>query len=77
MDPSKSKFNPDYNIKNGINTALTNDGATITSSKQAPGYIFEYTYETAIGVNQRGNPVNTIRVVIDEIGNVITEYPIK
>ena len=41
------------------------------------GYIFEYTYSNSIGATSKGKPINTIKVVVDPIGNIITAFPKK
>ncbi|BBK78759.1 hypothetical protein [Clostridium butyricum] len=41
------------------------------------GYIFEQTFKDAIGVNSKGKSIYTLKVVIDESGNVITAFPKK
>mgnify|MGYP004492296117 CR=1 FL=1 len=41
------------------------------------GYIFEQTFSYAIGKNSKGKDLYTIKVVIDEYGNVVTAFPIK
>ena len=76
--PNKSKFNADYNIKNGINDALTSpDSVVKPNTAGRRGYIFEYTSPDPIGTNPKGKPINTIKVVIDELGNVVTAFPKK
>ena len=41
------------------------------------GYIFEQTLKNPIGVDSKGKPLNTLKVVIDESGNVVTAFPKK
>ena len=41
------------------------------------GYIFEQTFIKGIGTNSKGKVLYTMKVVIDEIGNVVTAFPIK
>lgn len=41
------------------------------------GYIFEQTFTNAIGTSSKGKPLYTLKVVIDEAGNVITAFPKK
>lgn len=41
------------------------------------GYIFEQTFDTPIGASSKGKPLYTLKVVIDENGNVITAFPKK
>ncbi|KAB1438075.1 hypothetical protein [Candidatus Galacturonibacter soehngenii] len=74
--PNKSKFNNNFDIKKGINKALTSQDSKVTPSTNGRKLI-EYTYKNAIGKNSNGKPVNTIRVVVDKFGNVITAYPRK
>lgn len=41
------------------------------------GYIFEHIHKNPIGNNPKGKPLYAIKVVIDELGNVITAFPKK
>lgn len=41
------------------------------------GYIFEQTFTNPIGVNSKGKTLYTLKVVIDETGDVITVFPKK
>lgn len=75
---NKSKFNADFNIKQGINQALTSSKSVIKKNTNGrDGYIFEYTYPNSIGTDNKDKPINTIKVVIDKDGNVVTAYPKK
>lgn len=76
--PNKSKFNSDFDIKKGIDDALRSDKSIVkpnTSGRE--GTIFEHTFDKPIGTNPKGKPINTIKVVIDESGNVVTAFPQK
>ena len=76
--PNKSKFNSDFDIKKGIDRALRSSESIVKpNSAGREGYIFEYTYHSPIGINSKGKPINTIKVVIDKSGNVITAFPKK
>lgn len=41
------------------------------------GYIFERLFSYPIGTSSKGKPLYTLKVVIDEAGNVITAFPKK
>lgn len=41
------------------------------------GYIFEQTFSKPIGMSAKGKLLNTLKVVIDDSGNVITAFPKK
>lgn len=41
------------------------------------GYIFEQTFANPIGISSKGKPLYTLKVVIDEFGNVITAFSKK
>jgi len=73
---NKSHFNSDFDIKNGINSTLRGGNSIIkTNTNGRSGYIFEQTFPSAIGTNKKGIPLNTLKVVIDENGSVITAFP--
>ena len=75
---NKSHFNADFDIKNGINSTLKGDNFIIKSNTAGrDGYIFEQTFTNPIGINSKGKPLYTIKVVIDEFGNVVTAFPKK
>jgi len=75
---NKSKFNADYDIKGGIDDALKSpDSIVKPNTAGRDGYIFEHTYDNPIGVNPKGKPLDIIKVVIDESGNVVTAFPKK
>lgn len=40
-------------------------------------YKYKYTYFTPIGKTYKGKLINTIKVVVDELGNIITAYSIN
>ena len=74
----KSHFNADFDIKSGIESTLKGDNFIVKPNTDGrSGYIFEQTFKDSIGVNTKGKPISTLKVVIDEIGNVITAYPKK
>ena len=75
---NKSHFNADFDIKNGIDSTLKGDNFIIKSNTAGrDGYIFEQTFTNPIGTNSKGKPLYTIKVVIDEFGNVVTAFPKK
>lgn len=50
----------------------------VTSTQTTNGRnIIEYTYKDPIGTNSNGKLINTIRVIVDALGRVITAYPVK
>ncbi|URZ00185.1 hypothetical protein [Clostridium felsineum] len=74
----KSHFNSNFNIKEGILSTLTGDKFIVKSNTaNRTGYIFEQTFDKPIGVNSKGKPLYTLKVVIDNKGNVITAFPKK
>jgi RHS repeat-associated protein len=75
---NKSKFNSDFDIKQGIDDTLSGADSLIKpNSYGRDGYIFQKNYDSPIGVNKFNDPVSTLKVVLDEGGNVITAFPIK
>ena len=75
---NKSHFNADFDIKGGIDSTLKGDNFIVKSNTgDRSGYIFEQTFKDAIGVNSKGKPIYTLKVVIDEGGSVITAFPKK
>ncbi|NLP14933.1 MAG: hypothetical protein GX383_10785, partial [Clostridium sp.] len=75
---NKSHFNTDFDIKAGIDSTLKGDNFIVKpNTGERSGYIFEQTFKDAIGVNSKGKPLYTLKVVIDEGGNVITAFPKK
>lgn len=77
-DPSKSKFYADFDIRQGIDDALTDDDSVVRENTGGrDGYIFEKTYDDPIGTNDDGSKVHTIRVVMGEDGFVVTAFPVK
>jgi hypothetical protein len=74
----KSKFDAGFNIKNGIDSTLKGSVSFLkTNSSGRAGFIFERTYITPIGTDKNGSLLYTIKVVIDDYGNVITAFPVK
>ena len=75
---NKSHFNADFDIKSGIDSTLKGDNFIVKPNTGGrSGYIFEQTFKDAIGVNSKGQPIYTLKVVIDDSGNVITAFPKK
>ena len=75
---NKSHFNADFDIKAGIDSTLKGDNFIVKpNTGDRSGYIFEQTFKDAIGVNSKGKSIYTLKVVIDESGNVITAFPKK
>ena len=75
---NKSHFNADFDIRNGIDSTLTGDKFIVgPNTAGREGYIFEQTFSNPIGTNSKGKPLYTLKVVIDEAGNVITAFPKK
>ena len=73
---NKSHFNVDFDIRQGIDSTLKGDNFVLRSNTAGrEGYIFEQTFANPIGTNNRGKPLYTLKVVIDESGNVITAFP--
>lgn len=59
---NKSHFNSDFDIKNGIDSTLKGDNFIVKSNTGGrDGYIFEQTFNEAIGVNTKGKPLYTLR----------------
>lgn len=73
---NKSRFNKNFDIKSGINSTLKGNSSIVKPNTGGRnGYIFEKTFKNPIGTNSKGKPVNTLKVVIDSKGNVITAFP--
>jgi hypothetical protein len=73
---NKSCFNADFNIKDGIDSTLKGDNFLVKPNTGGrSGFIFEQTFKDAIGVNSKGKLIYTLKVVIDESGNIITAFP--
>lgn len=71
-----SKFAPSFNIKHGIDETLKNADSLIKPNTQGrPGYIFQKNYDQPIGYSGSGRPLYTLKVVVNEAGEVITAYP--
>ena len=61
-----------------IDSTLTGDNFIVgPNTAGREGYIFEQTFSNPIGTNSKGKPLYTLKVVIDEAGNVITAFPKK
>lgn len=75
---NKSHFKADFDIKKGIDSTLVEDNFIVKMNTGGrSGYIFEQKYNKPIGVSSKGKSLYTLKVVIDEKGNVITAYPKK
>lgn len=75
---NKSHFNADFDIRNSIDSTLTGDNFIVgPNTAGREGYIFEQTFSNPIGTNSKGKTLYTLKVVIDEAGNVITAFPKK
>ena len=75
---NKSHFISQFDIKDGINRTLKGDNFIVRPNTMGrSGYIFEQTFNNLIGIDKKGRSLSTIKVVIDEIGNVVTAFPIK
>ena len=75
---SKSHFNANFDIKRGIESTLKGDSFMVgPNTGGRSGYIFEQTFDSPIGVSSKGKYLYTLKVVIDEVGNVITAFPKK
>ena len=75
---NKSHFNADFDIRDGIDSTLRGDNFIVDPNTAGrEGYIFEQTFTNPIGTNSKGKPLYTLKVVIDESGNVITAFPKK
>ena len=75
---NKSHFNADFDIRDSIDSTLTGDNFIVgPNTAGREGYIFEQTFSNPIGTNSKGKPLYTLKVVIDEAGNVITAFPQK
>lgn len=75
---NKSHFNADFDIREGIDSTLRGDNFVVgpnTAGRER--YIFEQTFSNTIGTSSSGKPLYTLKVVIDENGNVITAFPKK
>ena len=60
-----------------IKAALNLRGVAGFDVYEREGYIFEQTFTNPIGTSSKGKPLYTLKVVIDEAGNVITAFPKK
>ena len=75
---NKSHFNADFDIRDSIDSTLTGDNFIVgPNTAGREDYIFEQTFSNPIGTNSKGKPLYTLKVVIDEAGNVITAFPQK
>lgn len=75
---NKSHFMADFDIKDAIDSTLRGDNFIVgPNTNERAGYIFEQTFSYQIGTNSKGQPLYTLKVVIDEAGNVVTAFPKK
>lgn len=75
---NKSHFNTDFDIREGIDSTLKGEIFVVgPNTAGREGYIFEQTFTNPIGTSSKGKPLYTLKVVIDEAGNVITAFPKK
>ena len=73
---NKSHFNAGFDIKDGIDSTLKGDNFIVRPNTAGRnGYIFEQTFTNSIGMSSKGKSLNTLKVVIDEAGNVVTAFP--
>jgi len=73
---NKSQFSSDYDILQGIDDTLTGSNSIVKPNTGGrSGFIFENTYSNPIGIGAKGKMLNTLKVVIDESGNVVTAFP--
>ncbi|MCY6355398.1 hypothetical protein [Clostridium sp. ZS2-4] len=71
------KFVGAFDIKRAIDQVLKSPNSVVKpNSNKRPGYIFEKTYSGVIGYDGK-KACKTIRVIIDEVGNVVTAFPVK
>jgi len=75
---NKSHFNAGFDIRDGIDKTLRGDNFVVgPNTAGREGYIFERLFSNPIGTSSKGKPLYTLKVVIDEVGNVITAFPKK
>lgn len=75
---NKSHFNTDFDIREGIDSTLKGENFVVgPNTAGREGYIFEQTFTNPIGTSSKGKPLYTLKVVIDEAGNVLTAFPKK
>ncbi|MFT8600409.1 MAG: hypothetical protein ABF709_09465 [Leuconostoc pseudomesenteroides] len=72
-----SIFNKNINVKELIRDTLTDSGSKISiNTGNRSGFVFEKRYAQIIGYT--GNKeLHTLRVVIDEKGELVTAFPVK
>lgn len=76
LDPRKSHFLKGFNIKEAIDILLKGDDFFLfPNTSGRGGYIFEKVFDEAIGMSKSGKLQYILKVVIDELGNVITAFP--
>ncbi len=74
----KSRFARDFDIRAGIRQTLDSpESLILPNTGGRPGSILIRDFGQPIGVNPRGNPVNRLKTVIDESGNIVTAFPVR
>jgi hypothetical protein len=58
-----------------VKQALKSD-ATLIKPGAGGRYVFEHNFDNAIGINREGQVANSLRVVLDKSGKVITDIPV-
>lgn len=71
----KSKFSTNISIKEKIQETLEHGTESANTFGRA-GKRYEYTFPDEVGIDQKGNKVNSVRVVVDKDGEVITAFPV-
>jgi len=76
--PRKSRFSSAFDIRSGIRRTLdSSDSLILPNTQGRAGSILIRDFGGPIGTNVRGNPVNRLKVVIDDFGNLVTAFPIR
>lgn len=76
-EKNKSKFVKNFDIKRAIKKTLTSSASKISNNTNGrKGYIFIKNFNKKIGTDG-SRSLKKMKVVIDELGNVVTAYPIK
>lgn len=75
---NKSHFISVFDIRDGIDKTLRGDNFVVgPNTAGREGYIFERLISYPIGTSSKGKTLYTLKVVIDEVGNVVTAFPKK
>lgn len=73
---NKCHFDANFDIKAEIDKLLKGDDFILKPNTDGrSGWIFEKTFSNPIGTNPRGRLINTLKVVINEFGEVVTAFP--